>query len=53
MTITEKLRLEVLMREQLARHGDDFYVDLAQILNKLSSELHNDQTTQKKMFTDK
>ena len=39
MTITERLRLEVLIREQLSRHGDDFYIELAKILERVQSEV--------------
>ena len=38
MTITERLRLEVLIREQLDRHGNNFYTELAKILTKLEFE---------------
>jgi len=38
MTITERLRLEVLIREQLSKHGNEFYTELAQILTKLEFE---------------
>ena len=38
MTLTEKLRLEVYIREQHQKHGDDFYNELAKILAKLNNE---------------
>jgi hypothetical protein len=38
MTITEKLRLEVYIREQHQKHGDDFYVELAKVLEKIQNE---------------
>jgi len=38
MNITDRLRLEVLIREQLHRHGQEFYVALAQILEKIKHE---------------
>jgi hypothetical protein len=38
MTLTEKLRLEVYIREQHQKHGDDFYTELAKILAKLNNE---------------
>lgn len=38
MTITDKLRLELFLREQLTKHGDDFYLELAKILEKLENE---------------
>jgi hypothetical protein len=40
MNITERLRLELLIREQIAKHGDDFYVELERILSKIVSEQH-------------
>lgn len=38
MNVTEKLRLELLVREQLQKHGDDFYEELAKILEKIKNE---------------
>ena len=38
MTITERLRLEVLVRECHQRHGTDFYEELAKILEKIKQE---------------
>ena len=38
MNITDKLRLELLIREQIAKHGEDFYIELERILSKISSE---------------
>lgn len=38
MTITDRLRLELFLREQLSKHGDDFYLELAKILEKLQNE---------------
>lgn len=38
MTITERLRLELMIREQLHKHGDDFYTELAKILERLQTE---------------
>jgi hypothetical protein len=38
MTITEKLKLELLIREHVDRHGDLFYTELERILSKLQSE---------------
>jgi hypothetical protein len=38
MTITERLRLEVLVREQITKHGDEFYIELAKILDKIKQE---------------
>jgi hypothetical protein len=39
MTITERLRLEVFLREQHQKHGDDFYTELAKVLAKLEDEV--------------
>lgn len=39
MTITERLRLEVFIREQYQKHGDDFYTELAKIISKLDDEV--------------
>jgi hypothetical protein len=38
MNITDKLRLELLIREQIAKHGDDFYVELGRVLEKIKLE---------------
>lgn len=38
MTVTERLRLELMIREQLQRHGDDFYQELARILERLQTD---------------
>jgi hypothetical protein len=38
MNITDKLRLELLIREQISNHGEDFYIELERILSKISSE---------------
>jgi hypothetical protein len=38
MTLTEKLRLEVYIREQHQKHGDDFYTELARVLAKMNNE---------------
>lgn len=38
MTITERLRLEVLVRECHQKHGDEFYTELAKILEKIKQE---------------
>ena len=40
MNITDKLRLELLIREQIAKHNEDFYFELERILTKISSEEH-------------
>ena len=38
MNITERLRLELLIREQIAKHGDDFYTELSKVLEKIQNE---------------
>ena len=38
MTITDRLRLELIIREQLKQHGNEFYTELAGILTKLEFE---------------
>jgi hypothetical protein len=38
MNITDKLRLELLIREQITKHGEDFYLELERILSKIVSE---------------
>jgi len=38
MNITDKLRLELLIREQISNHGEDFYLELERILSKIVSE---------------
>lgn len=38
MTITDKLRLELFLREQLTKHGDLFYMELAKLLEKIQVE---------------
>lgn len=38
MNITERLRLELLIREQITKHGEDFYVELAKVLEKIQNE---------------
>lgn len=42
MTITDRLRLELFLREQLSKHGEDFYLELAKILEKLQNEQDTD-----------
>lgn len=44
MDITDKLRLELLIREQIAKHDTDFYTELAKILEKIHNENTNDDT---------
>ena len=38
MTITERLKLELIIREHLDKHGDAFYTELANILEKIQNE---------------
>jgi hypothetical protein len=38
MTITDKLKLELLIRENLDKHGDDFYTELSKVLEKIQNE---------------
>lgn len=38
MTITDRLRLELFLREQLSKHGEDFYLELAKVLEKIQLE---------------
>lgn len=42
MNITDKLRLELFLREQLTKHGDQFYIELARILEKIQLEQNED-----------
>ena len=38
MTITERLKLELLVREHIDQHGEVFYEELARILDKIQLE---------------
>jgi hypothetical protein len=38
MNITERLRLELLIREQINKHGDDFYTELSKVFEKIQNE---------------
>jgi hypothetical protein len=38
MTLTERLKLELLIREHLDKHGDDFYTELSKVLEKIQNE---------------
>jgi len=38
MTITERLKLELMIRENLDQHGDEFYTELARIIEKIQLE---------------
>lgn len=38
MTITERLKLELIIREHLDKHGDNFYTELSKVLEKIQNE---------------
>jgi hypothetical protein len=38
MTLTERLKLELVIREHLDKHGDDFYTELSKVLEKIQNE---------------
>ena len=38
MTLTERLKLELVIREHIDRHGDDFYTELSKVLEKIQNE---------------
>ena len=38
MNLTERLRLELYIREQIDRHGDSFYVELESVLKKIEND---------------
>jgi hypothetical protein len=38
MTITDKLRLELWLRENITKYGDDFYTELARLLERIQNE---------------
>lgn len=42
MTLTERLKLELVIREHLDKHGDEFYTELANILEKIENETTTD-----------
>ena len=42
MNITERLRLELVIREQITKHGDEFYTELSNILEKIQNETTTD-----------
>lgn len=42
MTITDKLKLELWIREQVERHHEEFYTELAKILEKIQNETITD-----------
>jgi hypothetical protein len=51
MTITDKLKLELFVREQVTRHQDEFYTELARILEKIQNEHVEDIDTRGKPNT--
>jgi hypothetical protein len=51
MNITDRLKLELFVREQFASHGEDFYTELAKILEKLNNEYVEDIDTRGKPNT--
>jgi hypothetical protein len=42
MTITDRLRLELWLRENIHKYGDDFFTELAHLLEKIGNETDND-----------
>lgn len=38
MTLTERLKLELVIRENIDKHGDDFYTELSKVLEKIQDE---------------
>ncbi len=44
MTITDRLRLELWLRENIHKYGDDFYAELARILEKINDEQVDNDT---------
>jgi plasmid maintenance system killer protein len=38
MNITERLRLEIFIREQHQKYGDEFYNELSRVLEKIQNE---------------
>lgn len=38
MTITDRLKLELFVRQQIEQHGEAFYTELAKILEKIENE---------------
>jgi hypothetical protein len=38
MNVTDRLRFELMIREQLKQHGDEFYTELEKILQKILAE---------------
>jgi hypothetical protein len=39
MNLTERLQLEVFVRQQVHKHGDEFYTELAKILSKIDEDV--------------
>jgi hypothetical protein len=38
MTVIQRLKLELVIREHIDQHGDEFYEELARILDKIQLE---------------
>lgn len=38
MNITDRLKLELAVREAIQKHGEDFYIELAKVLEKIQAE---------------
>jgi hypothetical protein len=38
MNITDKLKLELAIREAHEKHGEDFYTELGKVLEKIQNE---------------
>ena len=51
MNITERLRIELFIREQLTRHGEDFFTELAKILEKIQNEQDTDSRGKPNCFS--
>lgn len=51
MNITDRLKLELFVREQVTRHQDEFYTELAKILEKIQNEHIEDIDTRGKPNT--
>lgn len=42
MTITDRLRLELWIRESVHKYGEDFYTELAKVLERIQNETEVD-----------
>lgn len=38
MTITDRLRMELWLREQISKYGEEFYTELARILERIQND---------------